>query len=117
MAVPSPSYTTTLRVLVGTSPQATAEVVSAVASAGGTVMGVDVVQSSSEGITVDITADTIDGEHLESVRAAIEAVDGASVSKVSDSTFLLHIGGKIEVTSKVPLRTRRDLSRAYTPGV
>ncbi|MGC5629867.1 NAD-dependent malic enzyme [Georgenia sp. Z1344] len=117
MAVPSPSYTTTLRVLVGTSPQATAEVVSAVASAGGTVMGVDVVHSSADGITVDITADTIDGEHLERVRAAIESVDGASVSKVSDSTFLLHIGGKIEVTSKVPLRTRRDLSRAYTPGV
>ncbi|MGC5617501.1 NAD-dependent malic enzyme [Georgenia sp. Z1491] len=117
MAVPSPSYTTTLRVLVGTSPRATAEVVSAVVDAGGSVMGVDVVHSGAEGLTVDITADTIDGEHLERVRDAIEAVEGASVSKVSDSTFLLHLGGKIEVTSKVQLRTRRDLSRAYTPGV
>ena len=50
-------------------------------------------------------------------RPAVDAVDGVEVYKVSDRTFLLHIGGKIEVTSKVPLRNRDDLSMAYTPGV
>jgi len=29
--------------------------------------------------------------------------------KVSDRTFLLHLGGKIEVRSKVQLRSRGDL--------
>ncbi|KAE8762065.1 NAD(P)-dependent malic enzyme, partial [Georgenia thermotolerans] len=45
------------------------------------------------------------------------ALEGVRVLKMSDSTFLLHLGGKIEVNAKVPLKTRRDLSRAYTPGV
>ncbi|MGO1834293.1 MAG: NAD-dependent malic enzyme, partial [Actinomycetaceae bacterium] len=117
MAMPSPSYTTTFRVNAGTSPRATAEVISAVAEAGATVMGVDVVHSGGDGITVDITADTVDGKHVTAVRESIDALEGVSVAKVSDSTFLLHLGGKIGVTSKVPLRTRRDLSRAYTPGV
>jgi malate dehydrogenase (oxaloacetate-decarboxylating) len=117
MAMPSPSYTTTFRVNAGTRPRATAEVISAVAEAGATVMGVDVVHSGGDGITVDITADTVDGKHVTAVRESIDALEGISVAKVSDSTFLLHLGGKIGVTSKVPLRTRRDLSRAYTPGV
>ena len=48
---------------------------------------------------------------------ALAAVEGVTVGKVSDRTFLLHLGGKIEVQSKVPLKTRDDLSMAYTPGV
>jgi len=34
-----------------------------------------------------------------------------------DPAFLLHLGGKVEVVSSVPLETREDLSLAYTPGV
>src|SRR5688572_11448515 len=49
--------------------------------------------------------------------AVARAVDGVSVDSVSDRTFLLHKGGKIEVTPKIPIRTRDDLSMAYTPGV
>jgi len=68
-------------------------------------------------MVVDVTCDTSDPEHAEQVTAAISEVEGAVVRKVSDRTFLLHLGGKLEVTPKVPLRTRDDLSRAYTPGV
>jgi len=68
-------------------------------------------------MVVDVTCDTSDPDHAEQVTAAIAAVEGAVVRKVSDRTFLLHLGGKLEVTPKVPLRTRDDLSRAYTPGV
>jgi malate dehydrogenase (oxaloacetate-decarboxylating) len=68
-------------------------------------------------MVVDVTCDTSDPEHADQVTTAIAAVDGAVVRKVSDRTFLLHLGGKLEVTPKVPLRTRDDLSRAYTPGV
>jgi len=34
-----------------------------------------------------------------------------------DPAFALHVGGKLETQSTVPLRDRDDLSLAYTPGV
>ncbi|WP_152196465.1 NAD-dependent malic enzyme, partial [Georgenia subflava] len=117
MALPSPSYTITLRVEVPASQRATSTVVAAVAEAGGAVMGVDIAHSTNTQLVVDVTCDTVDGEHGERVRAALDALEGVRVLKMSDSTFLMHLGGKIEVTAKVPLKTRRDLSRAYTPGV
>jgi malate dehydrogenase (oxaloacetate-decarboxylating) len=68
-------------------------------------------------VTIDVSCDAHDGEHAERITAAISQNPLLTVRKVSDRTFLLHLGGKIEVTSKVPLKTRDDLSRAYTPGV
>ncbi|WP_245990738.1 NAD-dependent malic enzyme [Bogoriella caseilytica] len=99
------------------SQHATSTVVQAVADVGAAVTGVDVSHSTTSTVTVDVTCDTVDGEHGEQVRDALNALDGVQVLKMSDSTFLMHLGGKIEVTPKVPLKTRRDLSRAYTPGV
>jgi len=117
MALPSPSYTITMRVQVPASQAATSELVAAVAGQGASVTGVDIAQSTTDHLTVDLTCDTIDGAHSQRVVDALEALDDVRVLKVSDSTFLMHLGGKIEVALKVPLRTRRDLSRAYTPGV
>jgi malate dehydrogenase (oxaloacetate-decarboxylating) len=68
-------------------------------------------------VVIDVTCDAIDANHAELVTAEISKNPNLNVRKVSDRTFLLHLGGKIEVTSKVPLKTRDDLSRAYTPGV
>jgi malate dehydrogenase (oxaloacetate-decarboxylating) len=68
-------------------------------------------------VVIDVTCDAIDAEHAEAITAAISKNPNLNVRKVSDRTFLLHLGGKIEVSSKVPLKTRDDLSRAYTPGV
>ena len=78
---------------------------------------IDVAESRHDRITVDVTCSAVNGEHADEIVAALGAVDGVTVHKVSDRTFLLHIGGKIEIQSKVPLRTRDDLSMAYTPGV
>ncbi|WP_448072872.1 malic enzyme-like NAD(P)-binding protein [Georgenia yuyongxinii] len=117
MVLPSPSYTITLRVEAPASQRATSTVVSAVAEAGAAVMGVDIVHSATKKVVVDVTCDTVDAEHGEQVVAALNALEGVKVLKMSDSTFLMHLGGKIEVRTKVPLKTRRDLSRAYTPGV
>jgi malate dehydrogenase (oxaloacetate-decarboxylating) len=117
VALPSPSYTITLRVQVPASQRATSTVVGAVADAGAAVMGVDIAHSTTQGLVMDVTCDTVDAEHGERVVAALDALDGVHVVKWSDSTFLLHLGGKIEVRAKTPLKTRRDLSRAYTPGV
>ncbi|MGH8968085.1 MAG: NAD-dependent malic enzyme, partial [Actinomycetes bacterium] len=117
MAMPSPSYTITLRVEAPATQRATSEIVHEVATAGGSVMGVDIAQSHADTIVVDVTCDTVDAEHGERIVEALDALEGVRVLKMSDSTFLMHLGGKISVTPKVPLKTRRDLSRAYTPGV
>ena len=81
------------------------------------VTAIDVAESRHDRITVDVTCSAVNGEHADEIVAALGAVDGVTVHKVSDRTFLLHLGGKIETHSKVPLRTRDDLSMAYTPGV
>jgi len=75
------------------------------------------VESSAALIVVDVTCNAVDGTHADQVTASISALPGVRVRKVSDRTFLLHLGGKLEVVPKVPLKHRDDLSRAYTPGV
>jgi len=117
MPMPSPGYTITLRVDAPATQRATSEIVHEVAAAGASVTGVDMAHSHGDTLTVDVTCDTVDAQHGEQIRAALDALPGVHVRKMSDSTFLAHLGGKIEVTSKVAMKTRRDLSRAYTPGV
>ncbi|CAB4727355.1 MAG: NAD-dependent malic enzyme [Actinobacteria bacterium] len=92
-------------------------VATAIASAGGIVTAIDVAESGNKRLVVDVTCSASDADHALELQAAADAVEGVEVHKVSDRTFLLHIGGKIEVASKVPLRNRDDLSMAYTPGV
>ena len=75
------------------------------------------VESQNSRMVVDVTCDTSGEEHADVITRAIAQIPGATVRKVSDRTFLMHLGGKIEVTPKVPLKHRDDLSRAYTPGV
>ena len=115
-ATPS-SYSITMRLHTAPDHGVVGAVATAIASAGGIVTAIDVADSSHDRLVVDVTCSAADADHAEVVVAAVEGVEGVEVYKVSDRTFLLHIGGKIEVTSKVPLRTRDDLSMAYTPGV
>jgi malate dehydrogenase (oxaloacetate-decarboxylating) len=117
VALPSASYAIILRVRLGADPTALGRATTAVGEAGGAVTAVDIVESSPEGMTVDITTNASDAAHGEAIRTAVDGVDGAQVHKVSDQTFLIHLGGKLEIRSKVRLKTREDLSRAYTPGV
>jgi len=117
MAVPSPGYSITLRVDTKPSSEATAQLSRVVASAGGALTALDVSESAHDRLVIDLSCDAIDVAHAERITDAIRALEGFTVRKVSDRTFLLHLGGKIEVTSKVSLRHRDDLSRAYTPGV
>src|SRR3954464_15459713 len=92
-------------------------VATAITSAGGVVTAIDVVDSTRERLVLDVTCSASDADHSHELEAAVDAIDGVEVYKVSDRTFLLHIGGKIEVHSKVALKNRDDLSMAYTPGV
>ncbi len=117
MASPSPGYSITVRVEVPAVATATTALTTAVGSAGGALTALDVVESHTTRMVVDVTCDTSDEEHADLITKAITEIPGAVVRKVSDRTFLMHLGGKIEVTPKVPLKHRDDLSRAYTPGV
>jgi malate dehydrogenase (oxaloacetate-decarboxylating) len=117
MASTSPGYGITIRVEGSPELQPVALITSTITNAGATITALDVVESLLEKVVVDITCDTVDVDHAQEIHNALSAHDGLTVRKVSDRTFLLHLGGKIEVTSKVPLKTRDDLSRAYTPGV
>src|SRR5215213_3985357 len=117
MAAPSPGYSITVRVEAPTDAAATARLSSVVAEAGGAITALDVAESHHNMLVVDVSCNATDVEHSESITKAIAALEGFSVRKVSDRTFLLHLGGKIEVMPKVPLKHRDDLSRAYTPGV
>lgn len=117
MASTSPGYGITIRVEGAPELQPVALVTATVTSAGATITALDVVESDLGRVVVDITCDTVDKDHAQEINSALAAHDGLTVRKVSDRTFLLHLGGKIEISSKVPLKTRDDLSRAYTPGV
>ena len=117
MASTSPGYGITIRVEGAPELHPVALITSTITNAGATITALDVVESLLEKVVVDVTCDTIDADHAQEIHSALSAHDGLTVRKVSDRTFLLHLGGKIEISSKVPLKTRDDLSRAYTPGV
>ncbi len=117
MASTSPGYGITIRVEGAPELQPVALVTATVTNAGATITALDVVESQLDRVVVDITCDTVDKDHALEINAALAAHVGLTVRKVSDRTFLLHLGGKLEINSKVPLKTRDDLSRAYTPGV
>ncbi|HEV7205972.1 MAG TPA: NAD-dependent malic enzyme [Jatrophihabitans sp.] len=113
----SASYGITVRLYAAPSPSVVGELATAVGHAGGLVTAIDVSESRSDRITVDVSCSAVNGEHATEIVDAMRAVPAVTVHRVSDRTFLLHLGGKISVQPKVPLRTRDDLSMAYTPGV
>jgi len=113
---PGPSYTTTLRVEAPISRTLLADVASTVAGAGAVVIGMDLVDTEDRRATADVTLFARDEAHVQSVEAALAAA-GVEVRHASDRTFLFHLGGKIDVVPRTPVRTRDDLSMAYTPGV
>ncbi|MEP6598356.1 MAG: NAD-dependent malic enzyme [Actinomycetota bacterium] len=113
----SASYAITARIYADPNPRVVGMLATAVGAAGGLVTAIDVTESRHDRITIDVTCSAANGEHSQEIVAAMEAVAGVRVYRVSDRTFLLHLGGKISVEPKVPLKTRDDLSMAYTPGV
>src|SRR3954454_13939768 len=114
---PSASYSLTLRVRLSSRAGSLGELTLAIGRAGGDIGAIDIVTVGNDYITRDITISSVSSKHGEQIVEAVKDVDGVELIQVSDPTFLMHLGGKIEVVSKVPLKTRADLSMAYTPGV
>jgi len=114
---PSASYSLTVRLGIKNRPGMLGRVASAIGEEGGDIGAVDLVESLRNEIIRDITIKVRDSVHGQQVVNRLRHVAGIRVVNVSDRTFLMHLGGKIEVRNKVPIRTRDDLSMAYTPGV
>ncbi|HJY29863.1 MAG TPA: malic enzyme-like NAD(P)-binding protein [Pyrinomonadaceae bacterium] len=114
---PSASYSLTLRVRLSSRAGSLGELTMAIGRAGGDIGAIDIVNVGNNYIIRDVTVSSASSKHGEQIVEAVKHIDGVELIQVSDPTFLMHLGGKIEVVPKVPLKTRADLSMAYTPGV
>ena len=114
---PSASFSATIRVRIDNHPGAFARLAATIGEAGGLLGAIDLVRVEKTTKLRDVNVLADDERHLHEIVDAVRAVDGVEVVNVSDRTFLAHLGGKIEIAPRLPLKTRDDLSMAYTPGV
>jgi malate dehydrogenase (oxaloacetate-decarboxylating) len=114
---PSISYSITVRLELPAGGSAISRLTSCVEEAGGIVTALDVTASGHDKLRIDVTCAASDTTHADQIVDALRAIEGVAVHKVSDRTFLMHLGGTIEMASKHPIRNRDDLSMVYTPGV
>lgn len=117
MVYPSASRSVTLRLKFKNKIGMLGQITSAIGGAGGDIGAIDIVSVDRGGITRDITVSTRDEAHTARIVEAVKQIPGVEVVHLSDRTFLLHLGGKIEIANRIPIKTRDDLSRVYTPGV
>jgi malate dehydrogenase (oxaloacetate-decarboxylating) len=116
-STPSISYSITVRLELPAGGTATSELTATVERCGGMVTALDVTASGHDKLTIDVTCAASDTEHADQIVEGLKGLEGVVVHKVSDRTFLMHLGGTIEMASKHPIRSRDDLSMIYTPGV
>ena len=117
MSAPSAQFSLTIRVEIAHQPGMLGQVASAIGGAGGVIGTVDLVDATDELLVRDITVDAADAVHWSRIVEAINNLEHAQVVDTTDRTFLMHVGGKIEMRNRIPVKTRDDLSMAYTPGV
>jgi malate dehydrogenase (oxaloacetate-decarboxylating) len=113
----SASFSATIRVRLSDAPGSFARLAKAIGDAGGSFGAIDLVRVEKHTKVRDVTVDASDADHLARIVESVRGTEGVEVERVSDRTFLMHLGGKIEMRSKIPVKTRDDLSMAYTPGV
>jgi len=111
------AYTMTMRCEIANQTGMLGRLATVIGAAGGDIGAVDIVRAERNLMIRDITVKVLDDSHGDRLVSMINQMDGITVLQVSDRVFLTHLGGKLAVQSKVPLKTRDDLSMAYTPGV
>src|SRR5438270_4462062 len=114
---PTASHSLTIRLEIQNQPGMLGKVTSAIGKAGGDIGAIDLVEVRKKTLIRDLTFKASDERHGQQVVERLKAIDGIKVAQVSDRTFLMHLGGKIEIKGKIPVKTRDDLAMAYTPGV
>src|SRR2546422_3179106 len=117
MSSPSAQFSLTLRVELDRRPGMLGALATAIGEAGGSIGTIETIELGDVKAVREITVDAVDREHGEAIVAAVEGIDGAELIETTDRTFELHRGGKLFTGLKTGIRTRDDLSMAYTPGV
>ena len=113
----NPSNSITVRLRLENNPGVLSDVIALIGEQHGNLGAIDIVRAEAGHLVRDLTIDTAGEAHAEAIVAALRELPKVELLSHSDRTFLLHLGGKIEVRSKQPLKTRDQLSMAYTPGV
>ena len=111
------SFTLIMRVEMPNENGVFGTLASAIGDAGGQIAAVDMRSVTKTRVVRDVTINVASDVIATEVRHSVERVEGVRVVSVSDSTFLAHLGGKIRIEPKIPVKTRQDLSTVYTPGV
>lgn len=114
---PNSSFSLTLRLQIPNRVGMLASVTQAIATTGGNLGQIDLIEQTRKESTRDITVDAASTEHAETIVQAVKALPDIKLLSVYDRTFNLHRGGKISITSRIPLKSVSDLAMAYTPGV
>ncbi len=114
---PNPSFSVTIRLELPNRAGMLASVVQAIASVGGNLGQIDLIEQTLQKTIREISVDASSGEHAEQIVQAVKALPDFKVLAVYDRTFNLHRAGKISIQSKIPLKSQSDLAMAYTPGV
>lgn len=114
---PNASYSFTLQIEIPNRVGMLSQIMAAIANSGGDLGAIDIVQASRDKMVRDITVSAGSEQHADEITSNVAVIEDVNIINVSDRTFLLHLGGKISVNSKIPLKTRDQLSMAYTPGV
>jgi malate dehydrogenase (oxaloacetate-decarboxylating) len=117
MVNPSASYSLTVRCEIDNKPGMLGRLASLIGREGGDIGAIDIVRADRRVMVRDITINARDDAHGQAIVRSLRTLPGIRVVHVSDRTFLMHLGGKIEVQSRFPIKTRDDLSMVYTPGV
>ena len=97
MAYSSPGNSITLRVAAPSSFTATSELAAAVGAAGAAITALDVTDPTTRRSSSTSPATPPTTTTPPAWKDALNALDGVSVLNVSDRTFLVHLGGKLEV--------------------
>lgn len=114
---PSAQYAITMRLEYPHEPGWIAKIAGVIAANGGAIGAIDIVHIRRGRSVRDYSIDSPSADQAHRIVEAVKAIPEVVFHFVSDKTFLMHLGGKLEIHSKVPLKTRADLSMAYTPGV
>ena len=117
MASPSAQFSLTLRIEFDRRPGMLGAVATAIGECGGSIGDIETLELGDVKAVREVTVDAVDREHGEAIVRAVEGIEGVELIEATDRTFELHRGGKLFTGMKTGIRTRDDLSMAYTPGV
>ena len=117
MVSPTAAFSVSIRVRFDNQPGVLGRLAAAIGDVGGNIVAFEGFEARDEFLDEDLIVNCISEEHSAQVAQAIADLEGIEVLSVSDRTFDMHQGGKIEVLARMPVNDRDDLSMAYTPGV